>query len=275
MSADPELSVIMPVYNCSAYLREAIDSILNQTFTAFEFIIINDGSTDESEAVILSYHDRRIVYVKNDGNRGLVYTLNLGLEMAKGKLIARMDGDDISVPERFEKQISYMKMQPNVSVLAGFIEMINEKGQPLGYWKEDRENVNYEQILEFMPGNNCIAHPSIMARAGVLKTFKYRAEQSQSEDYDLWLRLLSAGEVIHKLSTTLVLYRILPGSFTRTRQQNVFFKLANTKSKFAFREITEGNMNLFVLRTTLFSLADALKGIGKEVKKVLGPKQGE
>ena len=273
--SDLELSVIMPVYNCGAYLREAIDSILHQTFPAFEFIIINDGSTDESERIILSYNDPRIVYIKNETNRGLVYTLNYGVSLAKGKLIARMDGDDISLPERFAKQIAYMNMQPNVSILAGFIEMINEKGQPLGYWKEDRDNTTYEQIREFMPGNNCIAHPSVMARANVLKTYLYRAEQSQAEDYDLWLRLLSAGEVIHKLSETLVLYRILPGSFTRTRQQNVFFKLATTKSRFAFREISEGNMNLFVFRTLLFSSADTLKGIGKMVKKLLSPIVGK
>lgn len=264
-----ELSVIMPVYNCGAYLREAIDSILQQTFTAFEFIIINDGSTDESESVVLSYNDERIVYIKNDRNYGLVYTLNRGLELAKGKLIARMDGDDVSAQDRFAKQIAYMKIQPNVAVLATTIQMINEKGQPLGNWKEDRENTTYEQIREFMPANNCIAHPSIMARADILKTFRYRAQQSQAEDYDLWLRLLAAGEVIHKLAEPLLSYRILPTSFTRKRQQNVFFKLATTKRKFALRELNKGNLNPFVFRTILFSTADTFKGVGKMVKKLL------
>ena len=120
-----ELSVIMPVYNSAPYLRLAIDSILQQSFTAFEFIIINDGSTDESESIILSYNDPRIIYLKNETNRGLVYSLNYGIDNAKGELIARMDGDDIAFTERFARQVAYLNIQPNVFVVASVVELIN------------------------------------------------------------------------------------------------------------------------------------------------------
>ena len=96
----PKVSVLLPVYNAEKYLQEAIDSILRQTFTDFELLLINDGSTDGSEEVIRQYHDDRIVYIKNDGNKGLIYTLNRGIEAAKGTYIARMDADDVSLPER-------------------------------------------------------------------------------------------------------------------------------------------------------------------------------
>ena len=261
-----ELSVIMPVYNSAPYLRLAIDSILQQSFTAFEFIIINDGSTDESESIILSYNDPRIIYLKNETNRGLVYSLNYGIDNAKGELIARMDGDDIAFTERFARQVAYLNIQPNVSVVASVVELINETGQPLGFWKEDRENHSYEQIKEFMPANNCIAHPTVMGRAHIFKTFRYRQQQGQAEDYDLWLRLLASEEIIHKLQEVLLYHRILPSSFTRKRQQNVFYKLAYTKWKFVKEEWKSGNINSFVIRTTLFSLYDAVKGSGKALK---------
>ena len=95
------ISVLMPVYNVEKYLQEAIESILNQTYSNFEFLIINDGSSDKSGEIINSYNDSRIVYLQNNKNKGLVYTLNYGISLAKGEYIARMDGDDISLPDRF------------------------------------------------------------------------------------------------------------------------------------------------------------------------------
>ncbi len=265
--AGPSISVIMPVYNSAPWLREAIDSILAQTYTDFELIIINDGSTDETEAIIHAYADSRIKSLLNDKNRGLAFTLNRGIDEAIAPLIARMDGDDIAVPERFEKQFRFLQKQPNVAVLASVVSLIDDKGQHIGYWKEDRNNTSFEQIREFMPSNNCIAHPSIMARTAVMKEFRYRDEQSQAEDYDLWLRMLAAGEIFHKLAEPLLFHRILPASFTRNRQENVFYKLARTKWKFAKDSWKSGVINSFVIRTAIFSFYDAVKGSGKELKK--------
>src|SRR5690349_21132656 len=116
---NPAISVIMPVYNSAKFLRLAVESILDQTFKDFEFLIINDGSTDESEAILLEHaaRDPRIVYIKNETNIGLIASLNKALSLAKGKYIARMDGDDVSLPERLAKQVSYLEENNTVAVL--------------------------------------------------------------------------------------------------------------------------------------------------------------
>ena len=105
----PKISVVMPAYNAEKYIGESIDSILNQTYGDFEFIIINDGSRDSTKEIILSYSDNRIVYLENEINSGIVVTLNKGLKYATGEYIARMDADDIAVAERLEKQIEFME----------------------------------------------------------------------------------------------------------------------------------------------------------------------
>ena len=122
----PKVSVLMPVYNTKEeYLREAIESILNQTFTDFEFIIINDGSTNNAEEVIKSYKDSRIKYYRQE-NHGLIYTLNYGLSLCNGEYIARMDSDDISLPFRFEKQIEVLDKNPNIGIVGGLIKIFQD-----------------------------------------------------------------------------------------------------------------------------------------------------
>lgn len=110
------ISVVLPAYNVQDTIGESIDSILSQTFTDFELIIINDGSQDNTEEVIHAYSDKRIRYYRNEKNEGLIYTLNRGLDLAQGKYIARMDADDVSLPTRFEKQVKVMEESPNIVV---------------------------------------------------------------------------------------------------------------------------------------------------------------
>ncbi|WP_336514378.1 glycosyltransferase [Pollutibacter soli] len=266
---EPVVSVVMPVYNSAAWLREAMDSILQQTFSDFELILIDDGSTDESASIIKSFSDSRIRHLVNEKNRGLVFTLNRGIDEAKGKYIARMDGDDIAVDRRFERQVSYLDSHPEVDLIASVVLLIDDKGNKTGFWKEDKEMLSYEQLREFMPFNNCIAHPSIMARAGVLRDFKYRQDQDQAEDYDLWLRLFAAGKIIHKIEEPLLLHRILAGSYTRKRQRNIFFKLADTKWRFFKNEVRHKHVNEFIVRTMLFSFYDVIRGAGKQIKNLI------
>ena len=267
----PSVSIVMPVYNAEPYVGEAIRSMLGQSHTDFECIVIDDGSTDGSDAVIRGFTDPRIRYLRNEGNKGLVFTLNRGLQEARGRYIARMDGDDISLPERLARQVAYLDEHPRVDVVATVVKLMDPGGNPTGYWKEDREQVTEEGIREYLPQNNCIAHPSIMARANVLKAFGYLDSQKQAEDYDLWLRMVAAGKVIHKIAVPLLLHRILPRSFTRQRQQNVFFKIAETKLRFALQEARRGNRNSLVIRTGLSSFADYGKGYLKEMKKWITP----
>ena len=119
----PKLSVIMPAYNAEKYIGEAIESILNQTFTDFEFIIIDDGSSDHTADIIKGFHDERIRFIQNEKNSGVANTLNKGLELSQGEYIARMDADDISLPARFEKQVAFMEANPDVAVVGCGIEL--------------------------------------------------------------------------------------------------------------------------------------------------------
>jgi hypothetical protein len=182
-----------------------------------------------------------------------------------------MDGDDVSLPDRLAEQVDYLEKHPEVDVLATVVKLIDQKGNPMGYWKEDRDNVGEEAIRSMLPVNNCIAHPSVLVKAEVLKSFRYLHNQSQAEDYDLWLRMISSGKTIHKLEKALLLHRILPGSFTRKRQQNVFFKLAETKLRFALSEMRAGRRNGVVVRAGLSSFADYGKGYLKEMKNWIAP----
>jgi glycosyltransferase involved in cell wall biosynthesis len=263
----PLVSILIPVYNTAAYLTRAIQSILEQQYSSMEIILINDGSTDASETIIQSFQDPRIRYVKNEQNMGLVYTLNEGIDLSAGKYIARMDGDDVCLPGRMVQQVAYMEANPEVGVLATRVSLINEMDEPIGNWAADQQNTTPEQIRHFLPKDNCLAHPSIMAKAELLKKYKYRSEQSQAEDYDLWLRMAADGVVIQKLSEVFVQHRIVHNSFTRSRQQNVFKKLAKTKFRFVGHALRNGQWNGFVWKTFVYACKDQLKAIGKTMKK--------
>jgi glycosyltransferase involved in cell wall biosynthesis len=215
------------------------------------------------------YTDPRIRYLPNEKNRGLVYTLNKGLDEARAPLIARMDGDDIALPERLSLQVEYLQAHPEAHLVASFVELMDAQGKSLGYWKEEHDHSKPEEIMSYLATNNCIAHPTILARANVIRSLRYHEEQDDAEDYDLWLRWVSAGYSIHKVDKVLVRHRILPGSFTRQRQRNVFFKLAATKWNFIAHEIRNGRFNDFMVMTWLMMLGDYAQGIGKAVKKIL------
>ena len=265
----PAISIVMPFYNPGPYLAEAIDSILRQQFSDFEFIILNDGSTDGSEAVVCGYADPRIRYLENDRNRGLVFTLNRGLQEARAPLLARMDADDIALPDRLSVQHTYMQQHPEAGLVAAVVELIDAQGRPMGYWKEDHDHTDTADIQSFLAVNNCIAHPTVLARTEIIRALGYREEQGEAEDYDLWLRWISAGYSIHKINQVLLRHRILPKSFTRQRQQNVFFKLAGTKGRFIRHELSQRRYNDFVLATALMALGDLAKGTGKAIKKIM------
>lgn len=209
MNNTPLISVIMPVYNGEAFLKEAIESILNQDFTNFEFIIINDGSTDRSEQIILSYADPRIRYVKNETNIRLIKTLNKGIDLAKGKYIARMDADDISTKDRFRKQIDILRSSPNIHVVSSIAYNILEEGTvfapPTKWYSSDA-------IKIISPLASLICHPAVMCRADVLKKNKYRdeVEYIHIEDAELWIRLIENGGTLHIVNEPLLYYRQNP-----------------------------------------------------------------
>lgn len=210
----PLVSVIMPVYNSEKFVAEAINSILVQTFTNFEFIIIDDGSTDNSYAIIKSFADKRIQVYHNEENCGLVYCLNKGVSIARGKYIARMDADDISMPRRLEKQVAYLEAHPECSVLATYIDIIDEDSRPKLPWFTERAARTPEEIFQIMVHENCIAHSTVVLRTADLPQPAY-LRVHLAEDWDLWLRILRKGPVIHKLTESLVKYRVHKSSITQ------------------------------------------------------------
>ena len=211
---NPVISIIMPVLNGEKYLAEAIGSILNQTFTDFEFIIINDGSTDGTEGIIKSFDDQRIVYIDNGKNLGLAASFNIGIDAAKSKYIARMDADDISLPERFAEQFSFMERKPHVGIIGSSIILINEKGEKITIHKRPGRHLEIKYSSLF---STPMYHPTVMGRAEVFKSYHYQETFSNSEDYELWSKLLFNTDIkFVNITDPLLKYRIYPQSFTQT-----------------------------------------------------------
>jgi len=177
----------MSVYNGEKYLREAIDSILNQTFTDFEFLIVNDGSTDRTAEILRSYDDARIKIINNEENIGLTKSLNKGLGMARGEYIARMDADDVAIPERLEKEFEFMESHLDYAAVGTLIKILDKNSKVIGSVDKPTED---DQIREFLKKDNCIAHGSAMIRNVCLQDVGlYDESMEKAQDYDLWLRL--------------------------------------------------------------------------------------
>lgn len=186
--SSPLVSVLMSVYNGEAYLSEAIESILNQSMADFEFIIINDGSTDKSTEILKKYasKDRRIILVEQS-NIGLTKSLNKALHLAKGKYIARQDSDDVSLPDRLKMQIDYLEKNSNYVMIGSKGILIDELGKKL---KDIEVLTDYHTINEYLLTNNQFIHGSIAARRDtIVEIGGYRNKFKYAQDYDLWLRM--------------------------------------------------------------------------------------
>ncbi|NBC35590.1 glycosyltransferase [Novosphingobium sp. FSY-8] len=209
--AAPPLSVAMSVYNAGPYVRQAIDSILNQTFGDFELLIVDDGSTDESPAIILdaAARDPRIRPILRE-NRGLVASLNQMLHLARAPWVARMDADDLCAPTRFARQMDFLAQNPDHGIIGTECATIGPDGAPLARPPIVRPTTHAGLIdaLELRPTLNHNA--VIYARALVLNAGGYRPAFAHAEDYDLWLRLSQVTRMAN-LADPLVSYRVYPG----------------------------------------------------------------
>jgi glycosyltransferase involved in cell wall biosynthesis len=202
--SNPFVSVVMPVYNAGQYLRDAIDSILSQTYKDFEFIIIDDGSTDCSPDILKEFagQDARIVILTNERNEGIVHALNRGIASAKGKYIVRMDADDISLPGRFIKQVEYMEGHPSTGVCGASLSYINAQGEDSGilrYGQPDRSLLLKTPLL----------HPTVIIRSSVLKehNLAYIEKYRFAEDYFLWLQI-ARRSAIASIDDVVLKYRL-------------------------------------------------------------------
>lgn len=215
--SEPKISVIMPAYNAEKYIKEAIDSILSQTFGDFEFIIIDDGSTDNTCAIIESYSDSRIRFFRNEKNMGVAATLNRGLDLARGEYIARMDSDDISMPKRFEEQVRFMDEHEDFVAIGTAYCMFGDVISEHIIECESNPQKAKSELL-YCP---CMAHPTVMIRKRTLDEHNLRYEEiyNGTEDYVLWWRIVSYGNIA-ALPSVLLKYRIHGGQITEAQSKD-------------------------------------------------------
>lgn len=216
MSAPPRVTVLMPVYNGETYLDEAIRSILTQTLDNFEFLTVNDSSTDESEKIIKKYAagDRRIRLINNKKEKGIVGALNSGLDEARGDYIARMDADDLSLPHRLAEQVRFMDDHPDVGASGTWMDTIGETETKLWFpFPADHEHIKIA-LLFYTP----LAHPTVIMRRSFLEQhgLRYKEAFKHAEDYELWERCAHLFRLAN-IPEVLLLYRLHPASVGKTR----------------------------------------------------------
>lgn len=242
----PLVSVIMAVYNGERYLREAIDSLLAQTFDDFELIVIDDGSTDGTSALLAAYADPRLKVLTNGTNLGLTRSLNRGLAEASGCYVARQDADDVSMPERLERQVAFMENHSEVVVSGSAVVWMNEAGQLVGIEDEPPQSdaaIHWTLLL-----HNAFRHSTVIVRREVLVKHALRYDETAryAQDYDLWSRVARQGQTAN-LRERLVRMRNHPGSVTQTRpveQQAIADRIAAANLTVAGLRLQPGEIHL-------------------------------
>jgi glycosyltransferase involved in cell wall biosynthesis len=209
--------------------------------------------------------------INNEVNKGLIYSLNRAIDESKGEYIARMDADDLAANDRIEKQVHWLLHHPDTAVVGTFIKVIDENGDKKADWKLDRATFSAKAIRKAMATENCMAHPTIMARADVLKKYMYSASQKNIEDYDLWLRMLADGLVIDKVPQPLLYYRDHSTSITGTylKTQNPRYKNYLCKKRFLTERLKNKQWGGFESAVAVTMLTDRLMAFGKSVKQRL------
>ncbi len=254
-TTNPLISVIMPVYNGEEFLRETIDSVLNQTYQNFEFIIVNDGSVDSTQQIIDSYNDKRIVPLNLTRNQGVSNARNRGTDLSKGEFIAFCDADDLYDPSRLQTQLDFLTGNPTVDVCGSYF-IVFENDQEILI----RHPITDQEIKEHFFTGNCIGQPSVMGKSGVFQKYKYDPELQASEDYDLWARMATGGVVFANVPFPLVKYRLHPAQASKTKG-----RLLHVTSKTACTNYTLAYLNNNIIseysKSKETSLADFRKFI--------------
>ena len=228
--ADPKLSVVMSCYNAQQTVQKAIDSILNQSFRDFEFIIIDDASSDLTSEILARYQqqDNRITILTNQSNQGLSYSLNRGIRYAKTPLIARMDADDIAYLSRLKEQFDFMHSHQEVDILGTAVRYIDESGKPIKAMQLPTEN---EAIKARVFKKTLVFHPTVMIKKQVFEQHGYYDPQLRwAEDADLWYRIYDKI-VFHNLSQVLLDYTLKPQINRKILLNNLRVKWRNLNQR--------------------------------------------
>lgn len=245
MGNKPLVSVVMATFNEPPLrIKESIESILSQTYENFELLIFDDSTNQDTKAVIDELSaDSRVIVNRFSNRIGFVPSLNMGLKRAKGKYIARMDGDDIALPERIEKEVEYFEKHPQVAVVGGQTDIIDENGEVISHRLYPTDGI---KLWLFSCIRNPLAHPAVMMRRDIIESgYLYNENLKMSEDLDLWLRLMNDGYKIANLNDTVLKYRVqanFNNKRTALKQRN--YTEAVRKSNFSKKHFLHGILSV-------------------------------
>lgn len=214
----PRVSVVIPVHNRARYVGTAIESILAQTFTDFELIVIDDGSSDNSLEVVESYTDPRLRLVPNESNLGIPATRNRGLDLSRGEYMAILDSDDWAYPQRLAKQVAFLDAHPEYAVVGAWARWMDDEGRTLK--KIKRRPVNADEVAAMLIFQSCLQQPSIMGHTKILRDYKYDEAFDLSSDFELWVRLTEQYKVTN-IAEPLVRCRFHDQRTTRAKAERV------------------------------------------------------
>ena len=221
MDVKPFVSVLMSAYNEEDWVGKSIDSVLEQTYDHFEFVIVDDGSTDSTPKILDSYaqRDKRIKVIHQE-NTGLTRALNIGLDKCQGEFIARMDANDICLPERFQRQVAFLQSHPDHAAVGTW----REEFWPSGKTKVQKLPASHEEIADVMVRYCPLGHSTSMIRGDILRDFRYNEEFVTSQDYELWARLIEKFKLANIPEVLMRISRI-EGSVTHSKPKWRTFKL--------------------------------------------------
>ncbi|HGF6562056.1 glycosyltransferase [Providencia sp. wls1922] len=207
------VSVILPVYNAEKFLHDSLNSVINQSYSNLEIIVIDDGSSDNSLSIIKNFNDKRIKIISRE-NKGLIHSLNEGLNIAKGNYIARMDADDIARSDRIETQLKFLLKNKDISIVGSYANLIDENGVNIGIKKKPSSDLTIKTICFF---GSPFIHPAVMFNKLLIKEqLYYSNEFIHAEDYELWSRLVACEKFkFFNIKDTLLDYRIVSTSVSR------------------------------------------------------------
>jgi glycosyltransferase involved in cell wall biosynthesis len=264
----PVISIVLAVYNGEKFLKESIDSVLNQSYANFELIIINDGSFDSTQNIIDSYSDERIICFKLN-HRGLSQALNFGIEKSRGDYIARIDDDDIWFKDKLNVQMKYLVDHPEIEFLATAKQVIDENGMIL-VTSEPERDLDYYELRSKLLENNIICHSSVLFKRSIIyHTGTYNTNFKNSLDYEYWIRILDNHQG-HLIGVPMVKYRISSKMLSIVKRYEQNLEVVRIKLKlFKRNRIKIIHLKFFILDIYRLLIPDFLIKFKKRVFKML------